>query len=253
MRIVIIEDEPLTAEDLAETLQQADAGVEIEAILSSVKNAISYFQKHDFPDLIFSDIQLGDGLSFEVFKAVPTSTPVVFCTAYDVYALDAFKANGIDYVLKPFTVTSIANTLQKYKKLRDSFSQTNTSFKNILDLFENKLTQKRSSILVYQRDKIIPLAVSDIALASIENQLTRVHSFSGGSYVVNHTLDELENILSAGFFRANRQHLISHKAVKEVSQYFGRKLHIALAIPFPDEVLVSKVKSPLFLEWLASH
>ncbi|AKD04990.1 LytTR family DNA-binding domain-containing protein [Pontibacter korlensis] len=253
MRIVIIEDEPLTAEDLAETLQQVDSAIEIEAVLASVKSAVAYFQVNEFPDLIFSDIQLGDGLSFEIFKAVPTSTPVVFCTAYDAYALDAFKANGIDYVLKPFSSASINETLQKYKKLQQNLSKPEPSIKNILDLFENRLSQKRSSILVYQRDKIIPLPVAEIAISYVENQLTRVVCFDGKSYVVNHTLDELESMLAPQFFRANRQYLVNHKAVKEASQYFGRKLHVALTIPFQDEVIVSKAKSPKFLDWLANQ
>ncbi|TXK45705.1 response regulator transcription factor [Pontibacter qinzhouensis] len=253
MKVVIIEDEPLMAEDLAETLVQLDKSIQVEAILPSVRSAVSYFQRNSLPDLIFSDIQLGDGLSFEIFRQIETSTPVVFCTAYNEYALDAFKANGIDYVLKPFTTASIQGTLQKYKQLQQRLSKQDTPYQHLLELFENRLTQKRSSILVYQRDKIIPLPITDIAVCYVESQLTKVICFDQKSYVVNHTLDELENMLGTQFFRANRQHLVNHKAVKEAAQYFGRKLHVALSIPFQEDVIVSKAKSPAFLNWLASQ
>ncbi|WP_299761573.1 LytTR family DNA-binding domain-containing protein [uncultured Pontibacter sp.] len=253
MKIVIIEDEPLMAEDLADTLRQVDNTVGIEAVLASVKSAVAYFQENEFPDLIFSDIQLGDGLSFEIFRAVATATPVIFCTAYDAYALDAFKANGIDYVLKPFSRELIKEALQKYKKLQQNLAKQDASIHNLLSLFENRLTQKRSSILVYQRDKILPLPVAEIALAYVENQLTRVICFDGKTHNVNHTLDELESILAPHFFRANRQFLVNHAAVKEASHYFGRKLHVALTIPFQEDVIVSKAKSSKFLEWLTSQ
>lgn len=253
MKIVIIEDEPLMAEDLAETLVHIDKSIQVEAILPSVKAAVSYFQKNSPPDLIFSDIQLGDGLSFEIFRQIDTNTPVVFCTAYNEYALDAFKANGIDYVLKPFTTASLQTTLQKYRQLQQSLSKQDTSYQHLLELFENRLTQKRSSILVYQRDKIIPLPISAIAVCYVENQLTKVICMDQRSFVVNHTLDELESMLGPQFFRANRQHLISHRAVKEASQYFGRKLFVALSIPFQEDVIVSKAKGPVFLNWLASQ
>ncbi|MCC9166648.1 LytR/AlgR family response regulator transcription factor [Pontibacter harenae] len=253
MKVVIIEDEPLTADDLADTLVHVDKSIEVEAVLPSVKKAISYFNENEFPDLIFSDIQLGDGLSFEIFKAVQTSTPVVFCTAFDEYALEAFKANGIEYVLKPFTTASIQHTVQKYKQLQKSLSKPDTSYKQIYDLLESKIAQKRSSILVYQRDKIIPLPVAEIAVCYVESQLTRALCFDQRSFVVSHTLDELEATLGTQFFRANRQHLVNHKAVKEASQYFGRKLYIALTIPFQEDMIVSKAKSPVFLDWLASQ
>lgn len=251
MRIVIIEDEPLTAEDLSDTLLQVDSTIQIEAVLPSVKSGISYFKENGFPDLIFSDIQLGDGLSFEIFKQISTTTPVVFCTAYDEYALDAFKANGIDYILKPFSATSISATIKKFKQLQESFSRKDTSFKELVDLFENRLARKKSSILVYQRDKIIPIPVKDIAICYVENQITRAVCFDQRSYVVNHTLDELEDILGTQFFRANRQHLVNQRAVGEASHYFNRKLAVKLTVPFQDDVVVSKAKSTAFLNWLA--
>ncbi|MBD1398162.1 response regulator transcription factor [Pontibacter sp. JH31] len=250
MKVVIIEDEPLMAEDLAETLVQLDPSITIAVILPSVQNAIAYLKQHNTADLIFSDIQLGDGLSFEIFKEISVSAPVVFCTAYDEYALDAFKANGIDYVLKPFTDTTIQSTLNKYKQLQQKFTKEESRYQHLLEHFESKFSHSRGSILVYQRDKIIPLAVSDVAVCYVDNQITKVICFDQRTFVVNHTMDELERLLGAQFFRANRQQIINRKAVKEASQFFGRKLHIALNIPFQEDVIVSKAKSPVFLNWL---
>ncbi len=172
MKIAIIEDEKLTAEDLAETIFKVDANAQIVASLYSVKEAILYFSKNEKPDLIFSDIQLGDGLSFEIFKAVPVSTPVIFCTAYDEYALTAFKANGIDYILKPFTKKTIAEALNRYKELKDNFSRSIPGYEIISGLFENRKSQQDASVLVYIRDKILPIKINDIALFYIENKIS---------------------------------------------------------------------------------
>src|SRR5713226_2020839 len=126
MKVVIIEDEPLTAKDLAACIAAAEPAVEIVAILSSVQEAIGYFTAHAAPDIIFSDIQLGDGLSFRIFEKVGATVPVIFCTAYDEYALDAFRAAGIDYILKPFTRKSIAGALGKYKAFRSRWTAAPT-------------------------------------------------------------------------------------------------------------------------------
>ncbi|PIQ20288.1 MAG: DNA-binding response regulator [Cytophagales bacterium CG18_big_fil_WC_8_21_14_2_50_42_9] len=251
MRIVIIEDEPLTAEDLADTLLQVEPTIQIQAILPSVKTAIAYLQENKLPDLIFSDIQLGDGLSFEIYKTIEITTPVVFCTAYDEYALDAFRANGIDYVLKPFTTATIASTIHKYKQLQQNLTPVKDQYNGLYELLQNRLLPKRSSVLVYLRDKIIPLSVSDIAVCYSQNLITHVLTFDQKSYTVNHTLEELEVICGSDFFRANRQFLINHKAVKDASQYFGRKLSVSLNIPFTEEIIISKAKNPVFLDWLA--
>jgi len=122
MNIVIIEDELMSADDLADILKQIDPSITVCGIFPSVKKATAYLKTAPAVDLIFSDIQLGDGLSFEIFKEVKINTPVIFCTAYDEYALEAFKANGIDYILKPFTTETLSDALQKYRQLKEVFS-----------------------------------------------------------------------------------------------------------------------------------
>jgi two-component system response regulator LytT len=251
MNIVIIEDERIVADDMERSIMQlVDEPVSI-AKLHSVKEAIGYFKDAPSTDLIFSDIQLGDGLSFEIFIAVNITVPVIFCTAYDEYALDAFKANGIDYILKPFTGQILQGALQRYSQLKKAFStEQPPHYDTLLQLLSRPETQKSSSVLVYHQDKIIPVRLEDIALFYLANEVTHLLTFSGKTYYPNKNLDELEKISGNSFFRANRQFLVCRKAITDVSNFFSRKLSVNLNIPFADKVIVSKGKAPQFLNWL---
>ena len=251
MKIVIIEDEQLTADDLSETILKVSPEVQIIARLSSVKDAVAWFRKYEQPDLIFSDIQLGDGLCFEIFRKHPVTTPVIFCTAFDEYALTAFKAHGIDYILKPFDEQTIAGALTRYKELERKFLGNNKQIETILQLFENRKNQKQGSVLVYHKDKILPIKLQDIALFYLEHEITYIITFGPKTFTISKSLEELEEIAGNSFYRANRQYLINRKAIKEASQYFARKLSIALSIPFSETITVSKVKVPDFLNWLS--
>lgn len=253
MKIIIIEDEQHTAENLAETILKVDDKAQITASLRSVKEAVSYFQNNEKPDLIFCDIQLGDGLSFEIFNQIPIKSPVIFCTAYDEYALKAFKANGIDYILKPFTKKTIQESLEKYRELKNSFTGNAPSYKTILELLEGRRNQKQVSVLVYHKDNIIPVKVNDIALFYIESEVTHLITFSQKRYSINKTLEELEEITGSDFYRTNRQFLINRKAIANASRYFARKLSVSLIIPFKEKILVSKEKSSDFLSWLSGN
>lgn len=255
MKVVIIEDEPLTAEDLADTLMQLPDGIEVIKLLPSVSEAIHYFSEDCPADLIFCDIQLGDGQSFDIFKKVQLSIPVVFCTAYNEYALQAFKNNGIDYILKPFTKKAVKDAVDKFKLLRNrSHSDDATSYEDILqNLVKNSSPGKKiSSLLVNWKDKIIPVKISDIALFNIEYKTVQLVTFDNQRYFISHTLDELEEICNTGFYRANRQYLINKEVVQEAMQYHARKLFIKLKVTGNYEVLVSKNKVPEFLSWLRS-
>jgi len=253
MKIVIIEDEKLTADDLAETILKVVPDAKIISVLHSVSTAISWFLKNEDPDLIFSDIQLGDGLSFEIFKKISTTVPVIFCTAYDEYALKAFDANGIDYILKPFDQSTIEAAFNKYNNLKNKFSENSPTLDNIIRLFENKKKHSQSSILVYHKDKIVPIRLEDIALFYIENEITHLITFDQKSYTINKTIEETEKISSVDFFRVNRQFLVNRNTIKEASQYFARKLSLTLTIPFKETITVSKLKVPEFLSWLSAN
>ena len=255
MQVVIIEDEHRTADNLAETILRVEPGIHIKALLYSVGEAVHYFRQNEQPDLIFSDIQLGDGLSFEIFKTVSLSTPVVFCTAYNEYALNAFKANGIDYILKPFGRDTIVKALSRYKTLQRNFFRTNTGYELISELFVSKKDPQNISILVRKKDKIVPVHIHDIALFYIENEITQLVTFNREVYTLNKTLDELEEITSYHFYRANRQYLINRKAIKDATQWFHRKLIINLVPPFTtaEPITVSKVKAVEFINWLSGE
>lgn len=252
MNIVIIEDEAVVANDLEMNIRKLmDEPVEIVKLIS-VKESIAYFKKNDAPDLIFSDIQLGDGLSFEIFVAEPISVPVIFCTAYDEFALDAFKANGIDYILKPFTLQTLDIALQKYRRLKKLFSADQTpQFDALMQMLGAKSLQTAASVLVHHQDKIIPVSLDDIALFYLDKELIHLLTFSGQIYYPHKNLDELERLSGNTFFRANRQFLVCRKAITDVSSFFSRKLCINLKVPFAEKIIVSKGKAPQFLNWLA--
>jgi DNA-binding LytR/AlgR family response regulator len=252
MNIVIIEDEAVVADDLERNIRELIEEPVFVVQLRSVKEGITYFKKNETPDLIFSDIQLGDGLSFEIFVSQPISVPVIFCTAYDEYALDAFKANGIDYILKPFTRQMLNNALEKYRQLKKVFSSDQTpQLEALMQMLSVKNTQVAASVLVYHQDKIIPVNLDDIAVCYLDNEITHLITFSGKSFYPNKNLDELERLCGSSFFRANRQYLVCRKAITDVSSFFSRKLSLNLNVPLAEKIIVSKGKAPQFLSWLA--
>ncbi len=251
MNIVIIEDEMLASDDLADIIQDLEPTATIVTTLKSVRDGLEFFKTPQEVDLIFSDIQLGDGLSFDIFKKVELTTPIIFCTAYDEYTLNAFKVNGIAYVLKPFTKASIKDALEKFKSLKKALAPADIPYTEIVKLLSDRPTPKTSAILVHYKDKIIPIKLDEIALFYIKNELTHLYTFDRISYAVNKTLDELEKMSGGLFYRANRQYLVNRRAIVEASSYLSRKVSISLSIPFPDTITVSKEKLPHFLSWLA--
>lgn len=251
MHIVIIEDERLMAEEMADTIKRIEPGIKSITILQSVKEAIQYFRENPDPDLIFSDIELGDGLSFQIFTAVGIYVPVIFCTAYNEYALDAFKANGIDYILKPFTDEIVENALKKYHALKQRFSENSKAqYEAILKIFAAREESKPEAILVYFKDKILPININNIALFYLENGIIHLLTFQGQVFYPNQILEELENQTGKLFFRANRQYLVSRRAIVNASSSFASKLSINLSVPFENAIVVSKKRTSLFLKWL---
>jgi two-component system response regulator LytT len=253
MKIVIIEDEKLTAKDLARTITDIEPDAEIVAILHSVEDALDYFKQAHTVDLIFSDIELGDGLSFDIFAKIDNQTPIIFCTAYQQYSLAAFQTLGIDYILKPFSKTSIEKTLTKYRLLKDNFKQPNTDLHSLFNSLKGNLYGASPSVIVHQGDKIIPIKGSEIALFFIENDCTFAYTFDQKKHLVNQKMELLENTFQQTFFRANRQFLINRKAVKDASQYFNRKMVANLTLPFQEQIMIGKLKTTEFIKWLAEY
>jgi len=251
MKIVIIEDEKIAAADLESTIRESDDSIEVVAVLNSVEDGLAYFKKHPKPDLIFSDIQLGDGLSFEVLDNL--RIPVVFCTAYDEYALNAFKANGIDYILKPFSTESVKNALDKYKNLVGiSQEEIVRQYDSIKMMLTDKKSQKVSALLIYHKDYVFPLDVNEIAVLYLQNEIVTLVTFNNSRYYPGKSLEELETMLGNDFFRANRQYLINRKAVVKASSLLSRKLSLAVNVEIEDIITISREKSAVFLKWLAN-
>lgn len=247
MKIVIIEDEELIAEDLIDVLTEINPTIEIIHQISSVKEGIQFFaENNSYIDLIFSDIQLGDGLSFEILKQLQTPVPVIFCTAYNQYAIEAFKSNGIDYVLKPFSTKNIREALERYQQLKSNFTYSSISV--VEDQIKDE--KEHSTILVHYKEKIIPLNKSSVAMAYINNEQVYLKTFNNENYVVNKSLDELDQLLGEQCYRANRQHIVNRDVVKDVSTFINRKYAINLTVDFPERIMVSKEKMTSFLKWL---
>lgn len=250
MKVLIIEDEKLTAKDLAKTLIAIEPTIEIVSTIHTVEDGLLFFQKRQDIDLIFSDIELGDGLSFAIFQKHPSIAPIIFCTAYQQYTLDAFSAAGIDYLLKPFSKNSIEKALLKFKSLKEKFEKQPSGLDKIFASFRDNLTGKVASVIVYQGDKIIPIGGNDVALFYIENECTYAFTFEQKRFIVNQKLESLEKSFP-NFYRANRQFLVNRSAVKDASLYFNRKMLVNLNIPFKDQIIISKLKTTDFIKWLA--
>jgi two-component system, LytTR family, response regulator LytT len=251
MNIVIIEDELLTAEDLTGIIEGIGKDICISAVLHSVRDAIHYFLDGPRVDLVFSDIQLGDGLSFEIFRAVRIDAPIIFCTAYDEYALDAIRSNGIDYILKPFTAETVGKAFAKYTLLKKHFIPAEVDYEKLIrSMTGGRAEQSVGSILVYHKDKVLPVSLDEIALFYIDAEVTRLHCFNGKTFIVNQSLDELEELSKGNFFRVNRQYVVSRQAVLDANHYPPRKYVVNLSIPFKEVLVVSKNRTTDFLQWL---
>jgi DNA-binding LytR/AlgR family response regulator len=250
MKIVVIEDEKITADDLIENLLEIKPNYTIVKILKSISEALVFFQQQPEIDLIFSDIQLGDGLSFDIFKKTNINIPIIFCTAYNEFALEAFKANGIDYILKPFNTAEIKKAIEKFELLAN---KNEVSINKLLEYFSLKQpVAKNSSILVYQKDVIIPINTYDIAIVQLNNGIVKLVAFNGTTYFTTQSLEEIEKLNILFFFRANRQFILHRNIVKDVVQHLNRKLLVRLIIPFDEQIFISKEKTSAFLAWLTS-
>lgn len=256
LKVIIIEDEKRTAKELANILVAIDDQIEITVTLTSVSQGIAYLTKNSDFDLIFSDIQLGDGLSFEIFSKVRLKVPVIFCTAYDKYALEAFNTNSIDYILKPFDRNSVTKALEKYHTFKSNFASENTSLDNLLrtlGVSQTNSKQTSAAIVINQGDKIIPIRITEIALFVYEDDDVFALTFEQKKHLVSQSLDELETVCGDAFFRANRQYLINRKAIKDASRHFNRKIQINLTFHYTGQILISRLKVTQFIEWLAQN
>lgn len=250
MKVVIIEDEPRTARELSSILENLDSSITVLTILSSVATAIKWFREEPAPDLIFSDIQLGDGLSFEIFKAVQLNVPIVFCTAFDEYAIHAFESNSIDYLLKPLEEEMVERSILKYNRVKGHYLPDAYGANLNKVLLQMDGTYKQS-LLVHYREKIIPVKVADICYVYANAGMITLHTLSDQDYIVPYTIDQLESMLNPQlFFRANRQFIINRNTIQDIEHYFNRRLFLRLQCDTPVKLIVSRLKVQDFLQWI---
>lgn len=250
MKAIIIEDESVAAQALQSLVQELYPELEIVAILQTIEESVEWFEENAMPDLVFMDIHLADGSSFAIFDKSEIACPIIFTTAYDEYALKAFEVNSIDYLLKPINKVDLERALNKFKNFTSSPDKT--SLEGLLAQMGSLTKKYKTCFLIPERDKLIPLATSNIAYIFIDTKTVKAISKDGHTYYLNQTLDDIMAQLDPEvFFRANRQFIISRNAVKDLSIWFGNKLAVNLTVPVPEKIIVSKARVGEFKTWFA--
>lgn len=252
MKVLIIEDEPLVAKDLERLIMALDDDVEIVAVLPSVLLGKQWFAENSLPELIFSDIRLSDGISFELFESRDIRCPIIFTTAYDEYAIRAFKLNSIDYLLKPIDKKELMSALAKYKSLSIG-DVVNEQLKSMLSKWKDTSEKKyKERFLTLHRNALVPVAAEEI-LFFRKDELIHLHTIGGEKYISEHqTLDEIEGLVNPYyFFRMNRQYLVHRHAVGKIKTTH-KGLTIELKGTHPVEIDMSREKATIFKEWMVS-
>ncbi|OPL15545.1 MAG: hypothetical protein AVO39_07540 [delta proteobacterium MLS_D] len=251
MNILIVEDEAHAAELLKDLIEN-QSNFSVVSIQDSIESTIDYLNNaQDGINLIFMDIQLADGQCFEIFNHVEVSVPIVFCTAHDEYIMQAFKSNGIDYILKPFDDNEVLKAIEKVKRIQSSFlKNAMDSYENIQSIFQGSKTFQKT-IIAEARGKMCPIEVKDILLFHLENETINIYSVDQKVYVLFKTMNEIEEMVDdKRFFRINRQMIINRDAVKFVEPHFNRKVSVHATIPIQKEIIVSRLKVTPFMNWL---
>lgn len=248
LKVVIIEDEVGAAQNLGAILAGLPMAIQVLAILDSLTDAIDWLATNPSPDLGFFDIQLADGSSFEIFRRTQVGFPVIFTTAYDQYAIDAFKVNSIDYLLKPIQAEAVEQALNKYQSLQP----TAPALQQLLaQLQPPAASSYRQSFLLAHRDQLIPLAVHDCAYFHVEHAQCFVYTQHGQRFPIDQSLEQLEAELEPqAFFRANRQFLISRSCIQTIHLYFNGRLLLGLQPSTNKEVMISKARASVFKAWM---
>ncbi|KKB45860.1 hypothetical protein HMPREF1212_05016 [Parabacteroides sp. HGS0025] len=248
MKAVIIEDETAAVGSLKAILaQNSIIAIEVIAELESIEESVAYFREEPHPDIIFMDIHLADGSAFKIFEQVEIEAPVVFTTAYDEYALQAFQVSSIDYLLKPVTLASLERALSKLRVF--SPEERLAHIRQTNDTIQKRHVIK--SLLIMLTDKFYPLQVEEILYFYTMNEKVTAYTSDGKQHPVDRTLDTLSDQLDLkDFFRANRQFIIARKSIKDIDLWFGSRLSVNLTLPVPERIIISKTKTPVFKKWI---
>ncbi len=249
MKILIVEDETAAYENLVDILTRIDPQIQIAGYTESVRQTIRWLKNNTLPDLILMDIHLSDGSAFSIFKSIPVETPVIFTTAYDEYAIEAFKVNSIDYLLKPVKTEDLVRAINKFKKLT---RQDIVKYLSQLTQL-TPLQQYKDKILIPLRDKLQPVDLKDVSFFYNTNKNTQIYLRDGKIFPYNKSLEQIELFLNpADFIRANKQFIIARNSVKNITIWFDSRLLVTLDVEGPERVYVSKNKAAKFKEWVVS-
>lgn len=252
MKALLIEDEKAAVRNLQALLLEVAPDVEILAVLDSIIETIDWFGTHAMPDLVFLDIHLADGSAFEIFSHVEIACPIIFTTAYDEYAMRAFKVNSIDYLLKPIDGHDIRKALDKMDCLHGESSSPGNEpdYSSLIRALKKEESYKTHFLVPAKGDKLIPVSADMILFFHIDDGVVKAVLADGKECLFPQTLDELADSLNpALFFRVNRQYLISRKAVLDIDLWFNGRLSVNLKVPVTEKILVSKAKVGEFKEW----
>lgn len=245
-RIVIIEDEEIVARNLQRSLVEELPDAHVVAIIPSIEESLEFFQQNPMPDLIFMDIHLADGIAFSIFESVEITCPIIFTTAYEQYALDAFRVNTIDYLLKPIGRDDLHRAIQKLLNILKSATPAIPSN----DALRQLGTNYKSHFLIPVRDRLIPVEVSQIACIYLEDKISRAMLFDGRQQIIDRPLDAVMDDLNPTlFFRANRQYIVTHSAIQDIAIWPISKLALTLSVPTPTRIIISKARVPEFKQW----
>lgn len=249
MKTIIIEDEKLSAEHLVTLLKRVDPEITVVAVFDSVKKSVEAFQKGMTADLLMVDIHLADGLSFDIFSKTEIDIPVIFTTAFDEYAIKAFKLNSVDYLLKPVGVEELRMAINKFSKLNTK--QVAVTLQNIASIYKNINANYKTRFMVKMGDNIVSVKTEDISHFIAEDGISLLVNTGGKRYPVDYTLDQLETLVAPDqFFRINRKVLISINAVHKVSSYFNSRLKVNSELLDDEAAVVSRERVNDFKQWL---
>src|SRR4051812_40027491 len=254
IKVLIIEDEMAAAKRLNKLISELMPDAEIINTIPSIVSAVEWFKTNPLPDLVFADIHLADGSSFEIFKQVDVKCPVIFITAYDQYALEAFKQNSIHYLLKPVKKEELNEAIERFRRMQAAKENSAIDFEKMLSLINKTAANYKERFIIRFGEHIKTIQITDIAYFYTENKANFAVMKDGKRYPVDHNLDELEHFVNPkNFFRINRQFIISYNSIAEMITYSKSRALVKLNPPTKFETIVSTERSSSFKSWLAGE
>lgn len=251
-KIVVIEDEESISDLLVSMINHIRPEWEIVAVLESVEDSVEWFNTHPHPDLAFMDIQLNDGICFSIFEQVDLKCKIIFTTAYNNYAIQAFDVDSVHYLLKPIKNSKLEEAIEKYELLDDKIDTNESNvYKKILNAIHSENLQYRSKILISSASAFYHIFIDDIAFFYIENSTLFAVTSNNTEHIIDYTIDKIMSQLDPNtFFRANRSTIVNIKFIQKFENYFSGKLVVLLVVPFSKKIMISRLKATAFKNWM---